>query len=107
MQDELAKADKMTLNKPSVQLGYHEKVLLLHVKDPIAPTPNWRKSVENTEWLNAWQHVGRTEWYAVVGVKNDVDFLLPKQLSIPKTSGLDRVRIDDETKTYVEMVFSK
>jgi len=39
----------MILNKPYVQLDDHDIVLLLHVKDPIAPTPNWRKSVENTE----------------------------------------------------------
>jgi len=59
------------------------------------------ESVENAEWINAWQHVRRTEWRAVLGDKNDTDFVLPKKLSIPKTSRPDSAKNDEETKTYV------
>jgi len=39
--------------------------------------------------------------------KDDTDFVLQKKLSIPKTSRPDSAKIDQENKTYVEMVFSK
>jgi len=52
MQDVLAKADKMILNKSSIQLDDHDKVLLCK-ELRFAPTPNWSKSVENAEWINA------------------------------------------------------
>jgi len=106
MQDLLAKADKMILNKSSLQLDDHDKALLCKGLS-FAPTPNWSKSVENAKWINAWQHVRRTEWNAVLGEKDDSDFVLPKKLSMPKASRPDSAKIDQETKTYVEMVFSK
>ena len=68
------------------------------------PTPNWSQSVENAEWLNAQQHVTKTEWSAVLGEKNDGDFVLPQKLKIPKFSSPESGKIDEETKTYVEMV---
>jgi len=92
----LAEADKMILNKLSVQLDDHDKIF--------ASTPNWSKLVENMVWLNAQQHVRHTEWCAVLGDKNDTDFVLPNKLSIPKTSILDSGKIDEDIKTYVEMV---
>jgi len=39
--------------------------------------------------------------------KNDGDFVLPKKLKIPKFSRLESGKIDEETKTYVEMVCTK
>ena len=106
MQDVLAKANKMILNKSSIQVDDHDKVLLCKGLR-FASTPNWSKSVENAKWINAWQHVRRTEWNAVLGEKDDSDFVLPKKLSMPKASRPDSAKIDQETKTYVEMVFSK
>jgi len=41
------------------------------------------------------------------GDKNDTDFVLSKTLLITKTSRPDSAKIDEETKTYVEMFFSK
>jgi len=79
MQDVLAKADKMILNKSSIQLDDYDNVLLCKGLR-FAPTPNWSKSVGNAEWINAWQHVRRTEWNAVLGEKNDTDFVLPKNI---------------------------
>jgi len=61
-----------------------------------APIPNWTKSVENAEWLNVQQHVRRTEWRAVLGDKKDADFVLPKKLTIPKTSRPDSTKIDEK-----------
>jgi len=43
----------------------------------------------------------------VLGEKNDGDFVLPKKLKIPKFSRPESGRIDEETKTYVEMVCTK
>jgi len=105
-QDVLAKADEMILNKSSLQLDDCDKVLLCKGLR-FTPTPIWSKSVENAEWINAWQHVRSTEWNGVLGEKDDTDFVLPKKLSIPKTSRPDSAKIDQETKTHVEMVFSK
>jgi len=96
----------MILNKSSLQLDDYDKVLLCKGLR-FAPTPNWSKPVENAEWINAWQHVRRTEWNAVLGQKDDTNFVLPKKLSIPKTSRPDSAKIDQETKTYVEIVFTK
>ena len=81
MQAVLAEAQKMILNKSSIELHDHDKALLCKSLR-FAPTPNWSQSVENAEWLNV-QHV-RTEWSAVLGEKNDRDFVLPKKLKIPK-----------------------
>jgi len=71
------------------------------------PTPNWSQSVENAEWLNAQQHVTKTEWSAVLGEKNDGDFVLPQKLKIPKFSSPESGKIDEETNRYVEMVCTK
>jgi len=84
MQDVLAKANKMILNKSSIQLDDHDKVLLCKGLR-FASTPNWSKSVENAEWINAWQHVTRTEWNVVLGEKDDTDFVLPKNYRFPKS----------------------
>jgi len=43
----------------------------------------------------------------VLGEKNDAYFVLPKHLSVPKNSRPDSAKIDEKTKTYVEMFFSK
>ena len=83
MQDVLAKADEMILNKSSLKLDDYDKVLLCK-RLRFAPTSNWSKSVENAEWINAWQHVRRTEWNAVLGEKDDTDFVLPKNYRFPK-----------------------
>ena len=53
------------------------------------------------------QHVRRTEWSAVLGEKNDGDFVLPKKFKIPKFSRPESGKIDEETKTYLEMVYTK
>jgi len=60
-----------------------------------------------SEWLNCQQHVRRTEWRAVLGDRNDADCVLLKILTIPKISRPDRDKIDEETKTYVKLVFAK
>ena len=39
----------------------------------------------------------------MLGEKDGTDFVSPKKLSIPKTSRPDSAKIDQETKTYVEM----
>ena len=83
MQDVLAKADEMILNKSSLKLDDYDKFLLCK-RLRFAPTSNWSKSVENAEWINAWQHVRRTEWNAVLGEKDDTDFVLPKNYRFPK-----------------------
>ena len=62
-------AQKMILNKSSIELDDHDKALLCKGLR-FAPTPNWSQSVENAEWLNVQQHI-RTEWSAVLGEKND------------------------------------
>ena len=43
----------------------------------------------------------------MLGEKNDGDFVLPKKLKIPKFSRPESGKIDEETKTYVEMVCTK
>ena len=43
----------------------------------------------------------------MLGEKNDGDFVLPKKLKIPKCSRPESGKIDEETKTYVEMVCTK
>jgi len=43
----------------------------------------------------------------VLGEKNDAYFVLPKHLSVPKNSRPDSAKIDEKTKTYVEMFFQK
>ena len=40
----------------------------------------------------------------MLGEKNDGDFVLLKKLKIPKFSRPESGKIDEETKTYVEMV---
>jgi len=77
MQAVLAEAQKMILNKSSIELVDHDKALLCKGLR-FAPTPNWNQSVENAEWLNVHQHIRRTEWSAMLGEKNDGDFVLPK-----------------------------
>ena len=74
MQAVLAEAQKMILNKSSIELDDHDKALLCKGLR-FVPTPNWSQSVENAEWLNVQQHVRRTEWSAVLGEKNDGDFV--------------------------------
>jgi len=107
MQAVLAEVQKMILNKSSIELDDHNKAFLCKGQR-FAPTPNCpSQSVENAEWLNVQQHVGRTEWSAVLGEKNDGDFVLPKKLKIPKFSRLESGKIDEETNTYVEMVCTK
>ena len=81
MQAVLAEAQKMVLNKSSIELDHDKALLCKRLR--FAPTPNWSQSVENTEWLNVQQHVRRTEWSAMLGEKNDGDFVLPKKLKIP------------------------
>jgi len=105
MQAVLAEGQKMILNKSSIKQIYHNKALLCKGLR-FAPTPNWSQSVENAEWLNVQQHV-RTEWSAVLGEKNDGDFVLPRKLKIPKFLRPESGKIDEETKTYVEMVCTK
>ena len=56
---------------------------------------------------NVQQHVRRIEWSAVLGEKNNGEFVLPKKLKIPKFSRPESGKIDEETKTYVEMVCTK
>jgi len=51
MQAVLAEAQKMILNKSSIEPDDHDKALLCKGLR-FAPTPNWSKSVENVEWLN-------------------------------------------------------
>jgi len=43
----------------------------------------------------------------VLGEKNDGDFVLPKKLKIPKFSRPGSGKIDEEIKTYVQMVCTK
>ena len=43
----------------------------------------------------------------MLGEKNVGDFVLPKKLKIPKVSRPESGKIDEETKTYVEMVCTK
>jgi len=78
MQAVLAEAQKMILNKSSIELHDHDKASLCKGLR-FAPAPNWSQSVENAEWLNFQQHIRRTEWSAVLGEKNDGDFVLPKK----------------------------
>ena len=75
----------MILNKSSIELDDHDKALLCKGLR-FSPTPNCGQSVENAEWLSVQQHVRRTECSAVLGEKNDGDFVLPKKLKIPKFS---------------------
>ena len=72
-----------------------------------SPTPNWSQSIENAEWLKVQQYIRRTEWSAVLGEKNDGDFVLPRKLKIPNFSRAESGKIDEEIKTYVEMVCTK
>ena len=106
MQAVLAEAQKMILNKSSIELDDHDKALLCKGLR-FAPTHNWSQSFENAEWLNVQQHVRRTEWSAVLGEKIDGDFVLPKKLKISKFSRPESGKNDEETKTYVEMVCTK
>ena len=105
MQAVLAEAQKMILNKSSIELDDHDKAFITQRSE--TPTPNWSQSIENAEWLNIQQHVRRTERSAVLGEKHEGDFVLPKQLNIPKLSRPESGKIDEETKTYVEMVCTK
>jgi len=82
MQAVLAEAQKLILNKSSIELDDHDKALLCKGLR-FAPTPYWSQSVENAEWLNVQQHIRRTEWSAVLGNKNDGDFVLPKKFKFP------------------------
>jgi len=65
-------------------IGVLRLTIRIYIKLPnwLTPTPNWSQSVENAEWLNV-QHFRRTEWSAVLGEKNDGDFVLPKKLKFP------------------------
>ena len=101
-----AEAQKMILNKSSIELDDHDKAFLCKGLR-FAPTHNWSQSVENAEWLNVQQHIRRTEWSSVLGEKNDGDFVLTKKLKIPKFSRPESGKIDEETKTYVDMVCTK
>ena len=78
----------MILNKSSLQLDDHDKALLCKGLS-FAPTPNWSKSVENAKWINAWQHVRRTEWNAVLGDKNETDLCCQKNYRFLKS--LDQI----------------
>ena len=51
MQAVLAEAQKMILNKSSIELDDHDKALLCKGMR-FAPAPNWSQSVKNAEWLN-------------------------------------------------------
>jgi len=72
------KRKKMILNKSSIERDDHDKALLCKGLR-FAPTSNWSQSFENAEWLNVQEHVRKTEWSAVLGEKNDGDFVLPKK----------------------------
>ena len=100
MQAVLAEAQKMILNKSSIELDDHDKAFLCKGLR-FAPTPNWSQSVENAEGLRPttcqknWMEcgAGKKEWWG---------YCVAKKLKIPKFSRPESGKIDEETKTYVE-----
>jgi len=80
---------------------FYLKVLILHQQ--------WHggRSVENNEWHNAYQHIRKEEWRALLGDKTESSNPLPKKFKIPKNSRSNREQLDEKTNTYVDMVLSK
>ena len=65
------------------------------------------RSVKNNECHNAYQHIRREEWRALLGDKTESNNPLPKKFKIPKNWRPNREQLDEKTNTYVDMVLSK
>ena len=96
----------MILNKSDIQLDQYDKEVISKGLN-FAPTPAWGRSVENNEWHNAYQHIRREEWRALLGDESEMSNPLPKKLKIPKNSRPHREQLDEKTNAYVDMVLSK
>ena len=102
----LDKADKMILNKSRIELKDEDKILLMHGLN-FVPTPMWDKQVENKEWFSAMKHIRRVEWNNVLGKPQEEINTFPKKLKLPSLTRPNPNLIDDKTKAYTEMVFTK
>jgi len=96
----------MILNKPDIELHQYDKEVLSKGLN-FAPTPAWGRSVENNEWHNAYQHITREEWLALLGDESEVSNPLPKKLKILKNSRPNREQLDEKTDAYVDTVLPK
>ena len=75
----------MIRNKSDIELDQYDKEVLSKGLN-FAPTPAWGRSVENNEWHNAYQHIRREEWRALLGDESEMSNPLQKKLKIPKNS---------------------
>ena len=96
----------MILNKSDIELDQYDKEVLSKGLN-FALTPAWGRSVENNEWHNAYQHIRREEWRALLGDESEMSNPLPEKLKIRKNSTPNREQLDEKTNAYVDMVLFK
>ena len=70
-------------------------------------TAMWDKQVENKEWFSAMKYIRRVEWNNVLGKPQEEINTFPKKLKLPSLTRPNPNLIDDKTKAYTEMVFTK
>ena len=83
---------------------------LLHCGLGFVPTPKWNKEIKRKEWENLFQHIRRVEWGEVYKDAEECapeNAITSKKLKVPKLSRPKTQLLEEETRTYVELVTNK